>query len=130
MTRLAVQFLVSEGPARQVGCTSLTNHDMNMASPRPTKLRMDGADLVIEWDNGRTSRYSPGQLRALCPCATCSELRAHAADDATPNRFSNIAFQTLTPVGNYAYQIAFSDGHDTGIYTLEYLYRLGNLGEG
>mgnify|MGYP000434755382 CR=1 FL=1 len=44
----------------------------------------------------------------------------------TANRFSDVAFRKITPVGNYAYQIAFSDGHDTGIYTLEYLYRLGD----
>jgi DUF971 family protein len=32
----------------------------------------------------------------------------------------------MTPVGNYAYSIAFSDGHDTGIYTLEFLRSLGS----
>jgi DUF971 family protein len=31
----------------------------------------------------------------------------------------------MSPVGNYAYAIAFSDGHDTGIYTIEYLRELG-----
>ena len=33
----------------------------------------------------------------------------------------------LRPVGNYAYSIEFSDGHDTGIFTLEFLRELGNL---
>jgi DUF971 family protein len=88
---------------------------------------MDGADLVIDWDNGRTSRYSPARLRAMCPCATCSESRAQPSDEMTANRFSDVTFRKITPVGNYAYQIAFSDRHDTGIYTLEYLYRLGDF---
>jgi DUF971 family protein len=32
----------------------------------------------------------------------------------------------MKPVGNYAYAISFSDGHDTGIYTIEYLRELGD----
>ncbi|MGQ9505610.1 MAG: gamma-butyrobetaine hydroxylase-like domain-containing protein [Thermogutta sp.] len=102
---------------------------MNTTRPRPTNLRMDGPDLVIEWSDGTVLRYPPARLRALCPCATCSESRSEATDDTTPQRFSGVTFRNLTPVGNYAYQIAFSDGHDTGIYTLDYLYRLGDFGQ-
>ena len=36
----------------------------------------------------------------------------------------------VSPVGNYAYSIAFSDGHDTGIYTLEFLRELGTVSSG
>lgn len=98
-----------------------------MPMPRPTSLRMDGPDLVIEWNDGTVARYSPHRLRALCPCASCAELRSHSTDTPSPDRFSNVTFRQVTPVGNYAYQITFSDGHNTGIYTLDYLYRLRNL---
>jgi len=36
-----------------------------------------------------------------------------------------VTVKEVTPVGNYAYKIGFSDGHDTGIYTLDYLYEIG-----
>ena len=36
-----------------------------------------------------------------------------------------LTIRAMTPVGNYAYGIAFSDGHDTGIFTIDYLRKLG-----
>ncbi len=99
-----------------------------MPTPRPTSLRMDGPDLVITWNDGTVARYSPYRLRALCPCAGCAESRSQTAEPPSPDRFSDVTFREVTPVGNYAYQIAFSDGHNTGIYTLDYLYRLRNPG--
>lgn len=96
-----------------------------MSTPRPVALRLDGLDLVIQWNNGVTTRYPPSLLRKNCPCAGCLELRAAQAT-APAKQDQAIALREVTPVGNYAYKIAFSDGHDTGIFTLEYLYQLGS----
>ncbi|REK11395.1 MAG: DUF971 domain-containing protein [Planctomycetota bacterium] len=100
--------------------------------PRPTKLeRRDGSKLLIEWSDGERREISFGELRKACPCATCREkhgappepsggLPVLSAAEARP-----LTIEGMRPVGHYAYAIAFSDGHDSGIYTLELLRSLG-----
>jgi DUF971 family protein len=98
----------------------------------PVKLALAAADrLRIDWSDGTVREYGAGELRDRCPCATCREKRAHpepatllpvlSAAEAHP-----LAIRAMKPVGNYAYAIDFSDGHDTGIYTIEYLRELGS----
>ncbi|MCA9175293.1 MAG: DUF971 domain-containing protein [Planctomycetales bacterium] len=101
----------------------------------PTQLNLDeqGRELVIQWSDDQTRRYGFKELRDNCPCATCREKRkeAPAAPNPlqvlTPEQLVPLAVVGMRPVGNYAYAIAFSDGHDTGIYTLERLRELGRL---
>src|SRR5664279_2631831 len=91
------------------------------SEPTALSLQPDGK-LVIEWSDGRRRRYEIGELRQKCPCATCLYERESAsrtvdvAKDAPP-----LALADVHPVGNYAYNIQFSDGHGTGIYPLELL---------
>src|SRR5205814_28476 len=68
-------------------------------------------------------------LRKNCPCASCLEERSKPADPfrvLTPEEVAAGAPQpvAMRPVGHYAYQITWNDGHDTGIYTLEQLRAL------
>ena len=102
------------------------------ATPRPVKLEMSGpASLLIEWSDGQRRQYALRELRDRCPCATCREKRNAPAAPANPFQILKpeearpLAIREMTPVGNYAYSIAFSDGHDTGIFTLEFLRELG-----
>ena len=101
----------------------------------PTKLeRVGGNRLAIEWSDGQRRDYSFAELRDRCPCATCREKRAAPAkptllpvmklEEARP-----LTITGMKPVGNYAYSIEFSDGHDTGIYTFELLQELGRPAE-
>lgn len=93
--------------------------------PRPIDLAFadDGA-LRVRWDDGPESRFPPRWLRARCPCANCVEEwtgrrtvgEAQVAPDVKP--------RGLHPVGNYAIQIDWSDGHQTGIYSWDYLLKL------
>jgi len=98
----------------------------------PVKLGLATADrLRIDWSDGTAREYTVRQLRDLCPCATCREKRAHPQPPSLLPVLSSAETQPLTvrgmkPVGNYAYAIDFSDGHDTGIYTIDYLRELGN----
>ncbi len=96
----------------------------------PVALRKEGEDrLVIEWNDGHRGVYAWQHLRTECPCATCREERAKPPD---PFRLLSPAELTrgplkpvaMSPVGRYAYKITWSDGHDTGIYTLEHLREL------
>lgn len=99
---------------------------------RPTDLGLDeSGELVIRWDDGSARRYAPRELREMCPCATCRERRTAPEPPPTqltvlsPAETQPVRIEGMTPVGNYAYSIAFSDGHDTGIFTLERLLELG-----
>jgi DUF971 family protein len=100
-------------------------------TPVPTNLALRASDLLrIEWSDGTTREYTLRELRDACPCATCREKRSHPAPPTLLPVLSAAETQPLTiramkPVGNYAYAIDFSDGHDTGIYTIEYLRELG-----
>jgi DUF971 family protein len=99
---------------------------------RPTKIEIVPGDrLAIEWDDRQRREYAFQELRDACPCATCREKRAAApapaallpilkAEEAQPLKIVG-----MRPVGQYAYNIQFSDGHDTGIFTLEFLRALG-----
>ena len=99
---------------------------------RPNKLQLQGEDrLVIEWSDGKKRAITFSELRKSCPCATCRELRAKPPQPTSGLQVLSMAearplkILGMTPVGNYAYSIAFSDGHDTGIFTLEFLRQLG-----
>ncbi len=104
-----------------------------MDAPRPTRLELAGEDRVlIEWSDGQKREYTIRQLRDRCPCATCREKRNAPPQPVNPLQVLSPAearplrIAGMKPVGNYAYAIDFSDGHDTGIYTLEFLRKLGS----
>jgi DUF971 family protein len=102
-----------------------------MTQPVPQSIRRIGhGGIEIVWSDGATGSYSPRLLRDACPCATCREQRVQPAAPALPPvlRAEEVAPLTIAgmkPVGQYAYSIEFSDGHSSGIYTLEYLRELG-----
>jgi DUF971 family protein len=99
-----------------------------MSAPLPVRLSKDGPDrLVIEWDDGHRGVYEWQHLRANCPCAGCREEREHPPDPfriLKPNELVPLKPTKIEPVGRYAYRIAWSDGHDSGIFTLEHLRAL------
>ena len=98
--------------------------------PRPLALRRDGDGLRIDWADGASTFVSWRELRKACPCATCTDERGKP-----PNPFRVLTPQEVAAgppaplgmkaVGRYAYQVAWNDGHSTGIYTLAALRRLG-----
>jgi DUF971 family protein len=78
--------------------------------------------MEIAWSDGHTSRLSFELLRVECPCAECKGHTPDQAQEITGKE--DIDLVDIQPVGNYAVQLHFSDGHGTGIYTWEYLRRL------
>ena len=94
-------------------------------SPPPTeiKLHRKSRRLEITFADGRRFEFSHEFLRVQSPSA---EVRGHGPGQAilqTGKR--EVEIVALEPVGNYAVQPSFSDGHDSGIYSWEYLYDLG-----
>jgi DUF971 family protein len=99
---------------------------------QPTKLELAAPDrLRISWNDGQVREYAVRELRDKCPCATCREKRNAPQQPATllpiitEAEARPLRIAVMKPVGNYAYSIEFSDGHDTGIYTLESLREMG-----
>lgn len=80
---------------------------------------LDCLDLVTA--QGETFRLGAGVLRSACKCAHC--LRARI-DGTFPAGFDGIAITQLSPIGGYAVNLAFSDGHARGIYPWSLLYSL------
>jgi DUF971 family protein len=102
---------------------------------KPKNLSLnDAGDLVIDWSDDKRRLYRVAVLRDNCPCATCREQRKAkpveaGASMALPvlsvEETMPVKIAEMKPVGSYAYGITFSDGHDSGIFTLEHLFQLG-----
>lgn len=93
--------------------------------PLPREINRHGDhDIQILWNTGDETVYPARFLREQCPCASCvDELTGERI--VTPNLLPILVFPTkIEPVGRYAIQIYWSDGHSTGIYTWERLYDL------
>jgi DUF971 family protein len=106
-------------------------NDLLPEQKHPTDIGVDlkHGELCITWADGLKSVYSLEYLRKICPCAVCNEQRS---DDNPLRVFSPdqaMASGKLSPdhpvemVGNYALQFFWDDGHQTGLYTFEYLRR-------
>lgn len=91
-----------------------------------------GTGVDITWADNHSSHYDFAYLREECPCATCNEKRGeeHSHSGSKPAPISSPALpmfkpkiraQSATQVGNYAVQISFNDGHNTGIFSYDHL---------
>ncbi|MCD9120341.1 MULTISPECIES: gamma-butyrobetaine hydroxylase-like domain-containing protein [Cupriavidus] len=94
-------------------------------TPHPTALTVHTQSRVLEigFDNGESFRLPFEYLRVYSPSA---EVQGHGPGQEvlqTGKRDVNVT--AVEPVGNYAILIRFSDGHDSGIYSWDLLYRLG-----
>lgn len=98
--------------------------------PKGITLDKKAGVLEITWDDNQVCRYPLPELREACPCVQCRGGhqfmgREHDPDDIlklTPKR--SYAVTSLDLVGNYALQPTWDDGHNSGIYTWDYLRRL------
>ena len=94
---------------------------------RPLHLHLDRQrSLTVEWADGRRSEYPLAYLRSKCPCATCRESPPSGGSGLSLNILpANFQSRGVAAaawlVGNYAIQIRWADGHETGIYDFQYL---------
>jgi DUF971 family protein len=102
----------------------------------PTRLKLKKEEhLEIDWSDGQKCVYSISYLRSLCPCAQCRMVREgsdpHTIEPVTkpkplltilPGNYSGqLTVTHAEMVGKYAIKLVFSDQHETGIYSFEYL---------
>lgn len=99
--------------------------------PHPVSIRSPhGATSTnVEWSDGTSSTFEHVALRAFCPCAGC---QGHSGTirwvEGTENMSKrNLELREIEPVGNYAVNLTWGDGHSSGIYTFAYLAQLAVL---
>jgi DUF971 family protein len=90
--------------------------------PVNIQLHQRSAVLELEYDNGKTYQLSCEFLRVLSPSA---EVQGHGrGQEVLQTGKKNVKINNIKPVGKYAIQLVFDDGHDSGLYSWRYLHEL------
>ncbi len=104
--------------------------DLTPNSPRPIDIKLHQASrlLEIKFDNNTECMLSCEFLRVYSPSA---EVKGHGpGQEVLQIGKEDVNITAIEPVGNYAIKLVFSDGHDTGLYSWDYLYDLAKNYEG
>lgn len=83
--------------------------------------RIDEREIFIAWDDGHRSLYDYEYLRLYCPCAGCGDELSGRRMIRADKIAKDIRPLQIEPVGRYALRFQWSDSHQTGIYSFEYL---------
>ena len=97
-----------------------------MAEHTPTNivLHQKSRELEVSFDSGETYALPYEYLRVFSPSA---EVRGHGkGQEVLQTNKQDVSIEQVEPVGNYAIKIEFDDGHNTGLFTWDYLYELGS----
>jgi len=98
---------------------------LDATTPIPTEIKLHQGSRVLEvaFNDSRTFLLPYEYLRVYSPSA---EVRGHGpGQEVLQVGKRDIAIKEVEPVGRYAIRPTFSDGHETGIYSWDYLYDLG-----
>ena len=110
---------------------------------KPVEIkRIENSALSITWMDGSRSSIDSLRLRKHCPCAECRQARGEIDHDkpiSAPKKSSlkvisasieqETNLRSIWPVGNYALGIEWADGHNSGIYSYDYLLQLAAAGK-
>ncbi len=133
MSHEGIRFSTKEDQARQ----EEENRPLPKIAITPEKVRVlmtEGKGLEIDWVDGHRSAWGFAWLREACPCATCLEERKQEGRKPGQAKAKPAALlpmytpppkpESVIPVGRYAIQFNWLDGHTGGIYSWEYLRRV------
>jgi DUF971 family protein len=98
---------------------------LDQSTPIPTEIKLHQVSHVLEiaFSDGTRFKLPYEFLRVYSPSA---EVRGHRpGQEVLQIGKKNIEVKGVEPVGSYAVQLTFSDGHDTGLYSWDYLHELG-----
>lgn len=93
----------------------------------PKSIKRENNSIHIEWSDGHKSVLEFAYLRRKCPCVMCKSTEFSSAEGGVelPSFQSKpIDIVASAPVGNYALNFKFNEGHDTGIYSYEHLRKI------
>lgn len=92
-------------------------------APWPEEIRISRSarTLSVAFDNGEMAELPAEYLRVESPSA---EVQGHGGRRVTVGGKRHVGLIGAEPVGSYAVRLLFDDGHDTGLYSWRYLYRL------
>ena len=97
---------------------------------KPVDVQSVGNELAVKWDDGEESFIPLEKLRRACPCAGCKgevdimgNLYKNSSQPLTAQAFELVKFFR---VGGYAIQPVWADGHNTGIYSFNYLRQVAS----
>lgn len=133
MSHEGIRFVGAEEAQREG--TEETRLPVDAATPAKVRvMKSEGTGVEIDWKDGHHSSWTFAWLRNACPCATCHDEREKSG---RPLGVAKPKPQTLlvmyeapprpvevTPVGKYALKFKWNDGHESGIYSWEYLRRV------
>jgi DUF971 family protein len=95
----------------------------------PTKIKVrDKEYLDVTWNDGKKKSIKLSNLRNGCPCAICHAEKEEWSSTYIPlYTKEQLTITKINIVGTYAVGITWEDGHNTGIYDYDYLYKLLNI---
>lgn len=96
-----------------------------MIEPRQIIEESD-SEISIAWSDETENKYNAAELRRVCPCAGCVNEWTGEKILKPENVAEDLTFSSIALVGRYALNFNFSDGHDTGIFSFQYLKNLPN----
>jgi DUF971 family protein len=109
--------------ARSKGLTYRKEKDLAEAWPTEIRVSKDRRTLSVTFDNGDSHGLSAEYLRVFSPSA---EVQGHSPEQrVTVGGKADVTIVKVEPVGNYAVRVTFDDLHNTGIFTWDYLRKLG-----
>jgi DUF971 family protein len=95
----------------------------------PANIQQIGRELALQWNDGEESYFELEFLRRACPCAACGGepdvMGNILRPDVTYNARS-FELEAFNLIGGYALQPRWRDGHETGLYSFQYLRRLSH----
>ena len=104
--------------------------DTQKSMPTPKTIQAIGNEIAIIWADGAESYYPMETLRKLSPSAENvgeRDLLGNLIGGGDgPTEFPGVTVNSWEIVGGYAVQFRFSDGHNTGLYSYQYLREIGD----
>jgi DUF971 family protein len=98
----------------------------------PLTIQVIGRDFAISWNDGTESFIELEGLRRACPCAACGgepDVLGNVARPSVSYVPASFELKRFNMVGGYAVQPHWGDGHDSGLYSYQYLRRLASPSE-
>jgi DUF971 family protein len=95
----------------------------------PTNVQVIGNEVAIIWDDGGESYFTFEKLRAASPSASNigeRDILGNQYGGDGPKKFDGVQVVGWERVGNYAIRFDFSDGHNSGLYSYDYLRKLAD----